>query len=179
MSEIVDPGFHIHTAMGQFVTLLTYHIADDPLIPWDLPNAGSALRDIFEDLVEKVDELFPEYGIDLSPLDDAVATFEGAAERISTLADQALALNDTVLLSVVNSKYRDFSRGFASAGLLPGRYSYYNVVSAPGLDSGYGADVFPAIQDSLDQGNLEQAEKWVLKSAQAVLRAAEILKVGN
>lgn len=177
MSEFVDPGFHIHTAMGQYVTLLTYHIADDPLIPWDLPNAGSVLRDIFEDLVEQLDELFPEYEIDLGPLDDAVSAFEEAAEHISTLADQAVALDDAVLLSVVNSKYKDFSRGFASAGLLPGRYSYYNVVSAPGLESGYGADVFPAIQDSLDQGNLDLAEEWVTKSANAVLRAAEILRI--
>jgi N-acetylated-alpha-linked acidic dipeptidase len=47
------------------------------------------------------------------------------------------------------------------------------------LDSGYGADVFPAIQDSLDQGNLTQAEEWVERSAKAVLRAAEILRVGK
>lgn len=175
MTEFADPGFHLHVAMGQFVTLLTYHIADDPLIPWDLPTAGSALREIFVDFEEQLEEVFSEYEVDLSPLDNAVAAFEKAAERIAVIAEQALANNDTVLLEVVNSKYRDFSRGFVSAGLLPGRYSYYNVVSAPGLESGYGADVFPAIQDSLAQGNLEQAKEWVEKSANAVLRAADIL----
>ncbi|KAK7429781.1 hypothetical protein QQZ08_003626 [Neonectria magnoliae] len=175
MTEFADPGFHLHVAMGQFVTLLTYHIADDPLIPWDLPTAGSALRDIFVDLEEQLEEVFSQYEVDLSPLDDAVAAFEAAAERIAVTTEQALADNDTVLLEVVNAKYRDFSRGFVSAGLLPGRYSYYNVVSAPGLESGYGADVFPAIQDSLAQGDVEQAKEWVEKSADAVLRAAEIL----
>ncbi|KAM0212602.1 hypothetical protein ACHAQI_004557 [Fusarium lateritium] len=179
MTEFADPGFHLHVAMGQFVTLLTYHIADDPLIPWDMDHAGSALRDIFEDLEEKLEERFSDFDVDLSPLDDAVAAFEAAGKKIGTLAKQALALNDTVLLGAINAKYRDFSRGFASAGLLPGRFSFYNVVSAPGLDSGYGADVFPAIQDSLDQGNLTQAEEWVERSAKAVLRAAEILKVGE
>ncbi|KAF4979161.1 hypothetical protein FZEAL_4589 [Fusarium zealandicum] len=178
MTEYADPGFRLHVAMGQFVTLLTYHIADDPLIPWDLPNAASALRDIFQDLEEQLDERFPDYDVDLGALDEAVSVFETAAKRISVLAGQALSLNDTGLLKAVNSKYRDFSRGFTSAGLLPGRYSFYNVVSAPGLESGYGADVFPAIQDSLDQGNLTQAEEWVEKSAKAVLRAAEILELG-
>lgn len=177
MREYADPGFRLHVAMGQYTTLLAYHIADDPLIPWDLPNAGAALRDIFEDFEEQVEERFPDYAIDLSALDDAVAVFEAAAEHIAKIGKQALALNDAGLLQAVNSKYRDFSRGFASAGLLPGRYSFYNVVSAPGLDSGYGADVFPAIQDSLDQGKEEQAEEWVEKSAKAVLRAAEILKI--
>lgn len=179
MTEFADPGFHLHAAMGQFVTLLTYHIADDPLIPWDMPHAGSALRDIFEDLEEKLEDRFAKYSLDLSPLDEAVSAFEIAGKRIDTLAKQALALNDTVLLSAVNTKFREFSRGFASAGLLPGRYSFYNVVSAPGLESGYGADVFPAVQDSLDQGNLTQAEEWVERSAKAVLRAAEILKIGE
>ncbi|KAM0387085.1 hypothetical protein ACHAQC_011009 [Fusarium culmorum] len=177
MTNYADPGFHLHAAMGQFVTLLTYHIADDPLIPWDMPHAGSALRDIFEDLEEKLEDRFAKYTVDLSPLNDAVSAFESACKHIDTLAKQALALNDNVLLGVVNTKFREFSRGFASAGLLPGRFSFYNVVSAPGLDSGYGADVFPAIQDSLDQGNLTQAEEWVERSAKAVLRAAEILKV--
>jgi N-acetylated-alpha-linked acidic dipeptidase len=143
-----------------------------------MPHAGSALRDIFEDLEEKLEDPFSKYSLDLSPLDEAVSAFEAAGKHIDTLAKQALALNDTVLLGVVNTKFREFSRGFASAGLLPGRFSFYNVVSAPGLESGYGADVFPAVQDSLDQGNLTQAEEWVERSAKAVLRAAEILKVG-
>lgn len=165
--------------MGQYVTLLTYHIADDPLIPWDMAHAGSALRDIYEDLEDKLEERFSNYTLDLTTLSDAVSAFESAGKRIDKLAKQALALNDTVLLSEVNTKFREFSRGFASEGLLPGRYSFYNVVSAPGLESGYGADVFPAVQDSLDQGNVTQAEEWVERSAKAVLRAAEILKVGE
>ncbi|CAG7558721.1 unnamed protein product [Fusarium equiseti] len=179
MTNYADPGFHLHKAMGQYVTLLTYHIADDPLIPWDMTHAGSALRDIYEDLEDKLEDRFSNYTLDLTSLSDAVSAFESAGKRIDKLAKQALALNDTVLLAEVNTKFREFSRGFASEGLLPGRYSFYNVVSAPGLESGYGADVFPAVQDSLDQGNVTQAEEWVERSAKAVLRAAEILKVGE
>lgn len=178
MTEYADPGFNVHAAVGQFVTLLTYHIADDPLIPWDLPNAGAVLRDLFEDLEERIEEAFPEHtDIDLTPLSSAITAFEAAADRITVLAEQALALDDAVLLAVVNAKYRDFPRGFVSAGLLPGRYSYYNVVSAPGLESGYGADVFPAVQDCLDAGDVELAEEWVRKTADAVTRASEILYI--
>lgn len=131
------------------------------------------------DLKEQLEEKLPKYSIDLSPLDNAVATFEAAAKCITVIAENALTFNNTALLTAVNSTYCDFSRGFASAGLLPKRFSYYNVVSAPGLESGYGADVFPATQDSLDQGNLTQAEEWVERSANAVLRAAKILKIGE
>ncbi|KAI8245676.1 putative glutamate carboxypeptidase [Colletotrichum sp. SAR 10_99] len=168
MAEFGDPGFKIHRVMGQWLTLIAYHIADDVIIPWDLPNAGRVLRTYYEDLNETIAETYPDLDLDLSPIDDAIVEFETAAERIATVAKQALVFNDTVLIDVVNSKYRDFSRGFASAGGLPGRPTFHNVVSAPGLDNGYGADVFPAVQDSLSSDNEEQAREWVEKSASAV-----------
>ncbi|KAI8208046.1 putative glutamate carboxypeptidase [Colletotrichum sp. SAR 10_76] len=177
MAKFGDPGFKIHRVMGQWLTLIAYHIADDAIIPWDLPNAGRVLRTYYEDLNETIAETYPDLDLDLSPIDDAIVEFETAAERIATVAKQALAFNDTVLIDVVNSKYRDFSRGFASAGGLPGRPTFHNVVSAPGLDNGYGADVFPAVQDSLSSDNEEQAREWVEKSASAVSRAAEILHI--
>ncbi|GKT58363.1 vacuolar protein sorting-associated protein 70 [Colletotrichum tofieldiae] len=175
ISAFGDPGFKIHRVMGQWLTLIAYHVADDVIIPWDLPNAGRVLRTYYEDLNETLAEDYPD--LDLSPIDSAIAEFEAAAERIATVAKQALAFNDTVLIDVVNGKYRDFSRGFASAGGLPGRPTFHNVISAPGLDNGYGADVFPAVQDSLSSGNEEQAREWVEKSASAVSRAADILRI--
>ncbi|KAI0594607.1 peptidase family M28 [Biscogniauxia sp. FL1348] len=177
MAKYGDPGFKVHTAMGQWLTLIAYHIADDLLIPWDLPNAAKVLRTHFEDLEDTLADTYAEVPLDLSPIDDALKLFEDAAERIATVASQALAFNDTVLISAVNSKYRDFSRGFASVGGLPGRPTFKNVISAPGLDNGYGADIFPAVQDSLSAGNETQAMEWVEKSAAAIMRAAEILNI--
>ncbi|KAI8243490.1 putative glutamate carboxypeptidase [Colletotrichum sp. SAR 10_77] len=179
MAKFGDPGFKIHRVMGQWLTLIAYHIADDAIIPWDLPNAGSVLRTYYEDLNETIAETYPDLDLDLSPIDDAIVEFETAAERIATVAKQALVFNDTVLIDVVNSKYRDFSRGFASAGGLPGRPTFHNVVSAPGLDNGYGADVFPAVQDSLSSDNEEQAREWVEKSASAVSRDVIITEIEN
>ncbi|KDN68692.1 putative peptidase family M28 [Colletotrichum sublineola] len=175
MAKFGDPGFKIHRVMGQWLTLVAYHIADDVIIPWDLPNAGRVLRTHYEDLNETLAEDHPD--LDLSPIGSAIAEFEAAAERIATVAKQARAFNDTALINTINGKYRDFSRGFASVGGLPGRPTFHNVISAPGLDNGYGADVFPAVQDSLSSGNKEQAREWVEKSASAVSRAAEILRV--
>lgn len=179
MSKYGDPGFKIHTAMGQWLTLIAYHVVDDAIIPWDVPNAGKVLRTHYEDLNDTLSETYPDLNLDLSPIDEAISTFQAAAEKITTVAKQALAFNDTVLIDVVNSKYRDFHKGFASAGGLPGRPTFHNVISAPGLDNGYGADVFPAVQDSLSAGKEEQAAEWVKKSASAILRAAEILKIGE
>ena len=42
---------------------------------------------------------------------------------------------------------------------------------------GYGASVFPPVTESVEAGDLELAAEWVSKSAKAILRAAEILKI--
>ncbi|ORX93765.1 hypothetical protein BCR34DRAFT_230723 [Clohesyomyces aquaticus] len=176
MTTFGDPGFRIHTAMGQLLSLILYHIADDVLIPWDLPNAATVLESYLTELHATVSESdFP--GLDLSELTDAIEEFETQAANIARVAETALGFNDTVLLGVVNSKYRDFSRGYVSAGGLPGRETFKNVISAPGIDNGYGADVFPAVTDGINAGDEESAKAWVGKSARAVLRAAEILRV--
>ncbi|KAL1610045.1 hypothetical protein SLS60_001710 [Paraconiothyrium brasiliense] len=178
MSTFGDPGFKLHTAMGQFLSLIVYHIADDALIPWDLPHAATVLLSYLSELNETI-TTSDSPDLDLTPLAEAIAEFTTQAERISKIGQQALAFNDTNILGVVNSKYRDFPRGFASAGGLPGRETFKNIISAPGIDNGYGADVFPAVTDNINGGNQTAAEEWIEKSANAVLRAAEILKIGD
>ena len=178
MSTFGDPGWGIHTAMGQFLSLIVYHVADDALVPWDLPHAAAVLASYLSELNETVaSSTIPD--LDLSPLADAIATFTLRAQHIDAVAGQARAFNDTNMLGVVNAKYRDFPRGFASVGGLPGRETFRNTLSAPGIDNGYGADVFPAVTDNVNGGNRTAAEEWVEKSARAVARAAEILRVGE
>jgi N-acetylated-alpha-linked acidic dipeptidase len=178
MSTFADPGFRLHTAMGQFLSLILYHIADDTLIPWDLPNAATVLKAYYAELNETISASdFPD--LDISSISAAIDKFAVHAENIATVSQQALSFNDTTILQVVNSKYRDFARGFASVGGLPGRETFRNVISAPGIDNGYGADVFPAVTDSVGKGDEEAAVRWVEKTSAAILRAAEILKVGS
>ena len=160
------------------MTLILYHIADDPLIPWDLPNAASVLSAYLAELNETVaDSDLPD--LDISPIADAIAEFTEQAENIAKVAQTAVSFDDSVIIEVVNSKYKDFSRGFASAGGLPGRETFKNVISAPGIDNGYGADVFPAVTDNINAVNADAAVEWVDKTATAVLRAAEILRIGS
>lgn len=129
MATFGDPGFHLHSTMGQFLTLLAYHLADDTIIPFDLPTYAEALRSYYDDLVETIGTTNPS--IDISELDAAITTFQIRAAEIKALDDQAHLTQDSNLLAVVNHKYRDFQRGFVSQGGLPGREFYKHVVQAP------------------------------------------------
>lgn len=134
MTAYGDPGFVVHKAMGQFLTLLAYHLADDPIIPLDIPNYTIQLRDYLEELRATITETGIELGVD--PLADAIDTFQESADKIAALAAEASVTEDPVLIDEVNSKYRDFQRGFTSQGGLPDRGFFRHVVFAPGVDTG-------------------------------------------
>lgn len=134
MSTFGDPGFHQHAAIGQYLTLLAYHLASDEILPIDVENYGVELAAYRDDLIDFI-EL---YGVelDLSELNDAIETFSSAASAVKSFEESAAALNDESLISVVNHKYAQFQRGFVSQGGLPDREFYRHAVTAPGLDTG-------------------------------------------
>ena len=134
MSTYADPGFHVHAAMGQWLTLMAYHIADDAVIPWDLPRAAKVLREYHDELADTIAD--SGFEVDTAELEDALNTFAERADAIASTARLAEAAGDQSLLAVVNAKYRDFARGYVSQGGLPGRPTFRNVLSAPGIDNG-------------------------------------------
>lgn len=132
-----DPGFVVHKAIGQFLTLLAYHLADDPVIPFDIPNYTTQLRLYYDELNTTVAEAGAT--LDLTPLADAIDTFEASANAIDAVATEAKQIGDEVLVSRVNTKFREFQRGFTSQGGLPDRQFFKHVVFAPGIDTGMSA----------------------------------------
>ncbi|KAL8351524.1 hypothetical protein RB601_000491 [Gaeumannomyces tritici] len=174
MSTFGDPGFHIHAAMGQYLTLLALHIADDEVIPFDLPNYGKELRAYYDDLVDYAAE--KDAKLDLAELADAIGVFERRASEVKTLEMLAVSTDDKDLIKVVNHKYRDFQRGFVSQGGLPGRNFFRHVAFAPGLDTGYAPTTYPGVTEGVQYGNLSIAQEWVSKTAKGIQAAANIIK---
>ncbi|TEA10650.1 putative glutamate carboxypeptidase [Colletotrichum sidae] len=176
MANFGDPGFHVHAAVGQYLALLAFHLADDEVLPLDLPNYAAELGSYLEDLESYVESEGAE--LDLSELSDAIAVFAARAAEVKELERLAVATDNADLVTVVNHKYRDFQRGFVSQGGLPDREFYKHVVTAPGLDTGYAAVLFPGIAEGVQYGggNLTTAEEWVSKTARGILRAADIIK---
>jgi len=175
MSTFGDPGFHMHAAMGQYLALLAYHLVSDTIIPFDIPTYTTELRAYLEDLVENIEASGEE--IDTSAIKDAIDEFEKRAKEVDALAKTAATTGDEGLITLVNTKYRDFQRGFVSQGGLPNREFYKHVVMAPGLDTGYAAVTFAGVSEGLQYGNFEVAREWVGRTARGILRAAEILAV--
>ena len=134
MSTFGDPGFLQHAAIGQYLALLTYHLASDEVLPLDVETYGAELAAYRDDLVAFIEP----YGVDLdlSELSDAIEVFTEAAAGIKKFEEGAVALDSKDQIAVVNHKYAQFQRGFISQGGLPDREFYRHAVTAPGLDTG-------------------------------------------
>ena len=174
MSTLGDPGYHYHAAMGQYLTLLAYHLVTDELLPYDLTPYTTALHSYYEDLRATVNSTSST--LNTSELAAAITQFESSANEAMALRDQAVSTNDAALKTVVNRKLRDFQRGFTSAGGLPDREFYKHVVNAPGVDTGYAATTFPGITEAVEGGNSTRAMEWVGRTSLGIRRAADILK---
>ncbi|KAL8855938.1 MAG: hypothetical protein Q9178_007452 [Gyalolechia marmorata] len=174
MATYGDPGYHYHAAMGQYLTLLAYHLANDEIIPYDLIPYTTALRTYYDDLRATINST--SQSLDTSELQTAISHFETSANEVMALMNQAVSTNDTVLKHVVNGKFRDFQRGFTSAGGLPDREFYKHVVNAPGIDTGYAPTTFPGVTEAVVAGNVDRAREWVGRTSLGIRRAADILK---
>ncbi|KAF2446837.1 N-acetylated-alpha-linked acidic dipeptidase-like protein 2 [Karstenula rhodostoma CBS 690.94] len=175
MSEFGDPGFHTHKAIGQYIALLAYHLSSDAVLPLEPADYVPEFESYLEDLNATIAEA--NATIDISALSSAISTFASAAHDFNALRAHAVLANDTALITVVNHKARDFSRGFVSQGGLAGREYYKNLLFAPGLDTGYAPVTFPGVTESVTFAkDFSAAQDWVGKTADAVLVAAGILK---
>ncbi|KAF2712712.1 N-acetylated-alpha-linked acidic dipeptidase-like protein 2 [Pleomassaria siparia CBS 279.74] len=175
MATFGDPGFYTHKAIGQYLTLLLYHMVSDASLPLEPASYTPELQSY---LAELNDTIITYNGtLDLTDLTAAISIFETSASEFNELRDLAISTNDTALLLVTNHKARDFSRGFTSQGGLPGREFFQNLIFAPGLDTGYAPVTLPGITESITfEGNWTLAQEFVGKTADAILVAAAMLK---
>jgi N-acetylated-alpha-linked acidic dipeptidase len=150
-------------------------MVSDPVLPLEPADYVSELTTYLDALQEEISA--SDFMVDLSMLSSAIATFESSAQEFVDLRAQAIAANDTELITVQNHKARDFSRGFTSQGGLPTREFYQHTIFAPGRDTGYAPVTFPGITESITfDEDARLATEWVEKTSDAILVAASILK---
>ncbi|KAG5300230.1 N-acetylated-alpha-linked acidic dipeptidase [Histoplasma capsulatum var. duboisii H88] len=168
-----DPGFVFHKAMGQYLALLTYHLASDDIIPFEVNNYGPELAKYLASLRKVIDA--SGLTVDLSRLEAAMEVLNKAAKATTELRDQAIKTGDERLIDLVNAKFRDFERGFVSQGGLPNREFYKHLIWAPGLDTGYAPTTFPGITEAVQGGDQALAQEFVERTSNAIYIAAGIL----
>ncbi|KAI4929382.1 uncharacterized protein J4E92_005046 [Alternaria infectoria] len=175
MAKFADPGFVMHKAIGQFLTLMLYQLIDEEVVPLEPANYGVEMQAWLEDLKGVIGAANATISVKIGELKSAVATFEESVREFNAARDMALSSNSSLLIRQLNHKARDCGRGFVSQGGLPGREFYRHLVFAPGVDTGYAPVTYPGVTEAVAAGNLTLAGEFVGKTAKAILAAAAIL----
>ncbi|KAI4651247.1 uncharacterized protein J4E78_007938 [Alternaria triticimaculans] len=175
MTKFADPGFVMHKAIGQFLTLMLYRLVDEEVVPLEPANYAVEMRAWLEDLKGVIEAANATTAVVIGELENAVATFEDSAQQFNAARDMAVSSNSSLLIRQVNHKARDVGHGFVSQGGLPGREFYRHLVFAPGVDTGYAPVTYPGVTEAVAAGNLTLAEAFVGRTAKAILAAAAIL----
>lgn len=178
MTTFGDPGFRYHKAIGQYITLLAYHLASDEVLPLDPANYGVEMTAYLDDLrVVLRNANVSAEEVDLEPLVSAIRDFNASAAALPL--PNSSSNTTSIPPSTLNTALKSYQRGFTSSSGLPRRPYFRHVVFAPGLDTGYAAVTWPGITEAITQAgrNVSEARGEVERAVGAVRRAGELLRI--
>ncbi|KAF2643201.1 glutamate carboxypeptidase 2 [Massarina eburnea CBS 473.64] len=180
MKTMVDPDFSIHTTAGQFLALLTYHLADDALIPYDTVALGKGLMDSVTQVTSLTinccgDASRTQKAVNLTQLVDAAHNFQSVAQNFATITSARDFQADDTKVQDANKRLKQVLRQFLNQTGLDGRPFYRNGMQAPNRDDGYKAQTFPGPVEALQDKDLPRAKEWDLFLTDALNKASALL----
>ena len=208
MQTFGDPnGLPYHHTLAQIWALLILEIADRPLLPFDLTKYADALAQYAESLRTDAKITFTAAsgrpgskiagsGLNLQPLDDAIANLKTSTEQFHQFEDtwtrqvlgrgglepnsytfRRLDYNDRLtnfeadLLDIPRSGEKQEKREYG----IPGRAQFKHVVFGPKAWGGYDEAYFPAVRDMLGRRDFEGAQRMVDIAARRIQQAGDDL----
>ncbi|KAI8970020.1 hypothetical protein BDF20DRAFT_995811 [Mycotypha africana] len=182
MEKFGDPQFLYHEALVKLWGLLTLQLADPPLLPLYPKDYATELQKYTDSLTASAaPHSFPQLQNAIKMLEKATRRFERRRQRLQDRLSEYASLEDIpeVLLKrleKVNNCLTYFERSFIDAAGIKGREWFKHVVYAPGLWTGYQSQIFPAIYDSINDNDFEEALLAETRAAEAIQNASERLK---
>ncbi|MDB4907870.1 MAG: Transferrin receptor domain protein dimerization region [Gemmatimonadetes bacterium] len=123
--------------------------------------------------------------LNFAPLLNAVEALKAAASRYDAAAAGATAGaggvtlasqgNAAAQLRAANVKLLQSERAMLSPDGLPGRPWFRHMLYAPGYYTGYGVKTMPAVREAIEQGKWAEAEREIVRVADALKREATLL----
>jgi len=97
-----------------------------------------------------------------------------AARAFNGRRDAAVASSNQAALSAINAPLLRFERGFLSPDGIPGRPWYRHLIYAPKYT--YAPELFPGVAEAVERGDRALATEQARKLAEAIRRAAGVLR---
>ncbi|QQK39727.1 Glutamate carboxypeptidase, putative [Penicillium digitatum] len=174
MEKYGDKDFLYHQACAKLWALAAAQLVESPLLALNATDYSLGLGSYLDHIKPAADNLPEKIHFDFAPLDRAIFEFQESAKAFDAhAADLESQLGDDVpwyqwwkkvrllfQIRVTNAKYKGIERAFLYQPGLDGREWFKHVVFAPGIWTGYSGATYPGLVESLEAGDVENAEKW-------------------
>jgi N-acetylated-alpha-linked acidic dipeptidase len=175
VSRVGDPGFRYHAALVSLWGVATLRLANAETLPIDPEAYAIRLRDFSMELRRR------HASVKTMNVKEALAGVDAAIEELKTAArafnsrrEQALESGNTAALAAINGPLLRFERAFLSANGIPGRRWYRHLIYAPKYT--YAPELFPGVAEAVERGDWAQVTEQGRQLAEAVRRAAAVLR---
>lgn len=165
-----DKDFTHGAALARIMGIALMRLADADVLPFEFRGTARTLKEY----VDELDRGEAKKRLDFGPLRAALSRLDAAAERYETAMARLPRGTDAsggALRELNRILYRT-ERAFRHEAGLPKREWFKHLAYAPGLYTGYGVKTLPGIREGIEQGEWQEAGRFVPIVAQAITNLA-------
>eukprot|EP01091_Cochliopodium_minus_P015714 TRINITY_DN5677_c0_g1_i2.p1 TRINITY_DN5677_c0_g1~~TRINITY_DN5677_c0_g1_i2.p1 ORF type:complete len:730 (+),score=158.94 TRINITY_DN5677_c0_g1_i2:9-2198(+) len=165
MKNFGDPNFQYHKAMTQFVTLITYMISSNSVLPFNHTDTSVELETSYRSIKTLLAENFGKnenYSkFNFKSFEKSLNLFLSASHFVNDEIAKYIKANYTDPLpqkvDSLNNMLFMTERYFLDPKGLPNRPWFKHVMQAPGYLDGYGSIRFPSIYEAIQEKDFARA----------------------
>jgi len=178
MQKFGDPTFRYSVAVAQIYGTLALRLANADFLPFDYADYGRALEGYLRDLEVEMKKSEGGRSLELAQAKSAATRFKFTARLLAArLAWQEEKGNlDPGRVHAANQALLEVERAFLLDDGLPGRAWFRHAVYAPGVYTGYSAEVFPGVREAAARQDWKVAAEQLDAVCAAINRGTDVLQ---
>ncbi|MFC4907373.1 M28 family peptidase [Actinomadura gamaensis] len=174
MSKFGDPTWQYHVAMTQLSGILALRLANADVIPLEYRPYAAQVAGYLDDFTKRQRDVLGKVVVDVQRDVVQAQAWQRAAQSLADRAEQALQRGDHAAFRQLNTKIMQAERDLLTSAGLPGRPWHRHQIYAPAMDTGYGPQALPGLNDALflnsDPRTAGRYEALLFSSLQAATR---------
>lgn len=151
MEHFGDPTFQYQAAMSKIWGSLALQLANADILPFDYETYATDLMTPLKLLQNSGSKYKIAQGV--KALDDLLTEWQQVAGLLNQEFVRYLASEDLSQIGEINQRLYQLERNLTSESGLALRPWFKHLIYAPGLNTGYAAVVFPAVEDAIAHGD--------------------------
>ena len=179
MKRFGDPEFAYHVMMARIAGRILMRLADADVPAFDYGEYAAEVERLLGDLrtAVRAATVRNEHPLDLRGVESAAAGFQAAAREASEAVRELLAKSpDRQRAESVTRALAGVEAALLTPGGLAGRPWYRHTFSAPGVNNGYAAVIFPGVREAIERRDWAAARLEAEALQEAFERAADRLR---